>query len=187
MASTLEALLLAQVSTAFDNTPQLVSTTTLGSPAASVTYTVVTPYQRILCVWNAASTRASNPADSLLLRVNGSSSNAYASSYIQSVTGTVTGTATGSLVSSIQVGTITASTATLNYWASGSFVVDGANTSSHNTTVQGTACAFPTASSSYVGVYSGMYVAGTPVTSVTLLAANGNINTGSSFSFYGLT
>jgi hypothetical protein len=184
VASTFETLLLAQYSNLLSSVPQLLSSTTLTGTTASVSYTVVTAFPRILVFWG-GSCSASAAAEQLYLQFNADSAAHYLWSVNQNNNATVSGTTGGSLVDQIQIGTITAGTATADYWSSGSFIVEGANQTTHFPTAVGTGTAYTSSTSNYVGVYGGQYVQATPITKVTLLPASGSFNAGSSFSFYG--
>lgn len=186
---TVALLTYAQMCYATNNLPLLLSTTTLGSSTASVTYNVVNPYNRIMVGWGANGTTAANGVQ-LQLQMNGNTASTYLWAINQSSTNTVSGSSSSGLASSIQVGTITAGSATTNYWSSGTFFVEGTNQSTHNPTVVGIGTAFATDANppvAWVGTYGGQYVSNVPVTSLTLFPLTGSFNAGSYFAFYGLS
>lgn len=180
------ALLLAltNLSQISSSQPQLLSTVTLAATSASVTYTVITPYPRILACWGGSC--SGTGAQAVELTFNGDSASHYVQTQNENATATVSG-ATTNPTASIKVGNMPGTGATANYWASGSFLIEGANQSSHFPTIDGTGTAFQSGTSAWVGAYGGMYLEATPITTVTLQPATGSFAAGSAFSFYGLT
>lgn len=192
MASTIEALLLAQVSVLGNNSPQLVQSTILNATTASVTYTVTTAHPRIQIIWSAACTASGGQV--LLLQFNGDTTNThYADNQNENSVSTVTGSTTNPVAAGpptgIKLGVIsgTGGSYTTNYWASGQTMISDANQSSHFPTLYGNAMSFQTGTTAWVGTYGAIYLQATPITSITLLPATGNFASGSTFSFYGLS
>ena len=185
MASTFETLLLSQYAFLLSSTPQLLSTATLTAPTtASVTYTPTSPVTRILCLWGARSSFAAT-AVQLYLQMNGDTAAHYTYCANQNNNTTVAGAYSNGLATAIQIGTITAASGNANYWASGMFVVEGADQTTHAVTAQGTGAAVTSNTNMYSGTYSGMWAATTPITSLTLSPASGSFIAGSQFTFYG--
>jgi hypothetical protein len=182
MASTLEALLLANYQYLYNNVPLVESTQLLLAPAATVTYTVVTPTNRIWCMWR-ATTSASATTENFQVQVNGVATSSYIWQDIQGVNSTSSAGSSGAATTSVAMGNVTGATATANYYSSGNFIVDGCNQTSKFITVQGTSAMFISTTSSIAGTYTGQYNAVGPVTSLVLSAAVGNFTTGSEFTF----
>lgn len=185
MASQLELYLASQNGYLGTVLPQLVSTTTLAAPAATVTYTVTVPYNRIWCVWRANSSNAST-VQSLEARINGAATSSYLWQDFQANNATLTGASSGALTTSMILGTVTGTTSTANFFSSGDFLIDGANQSATYVTAQGKSGNFITATNTNLGVFTSQYDVLGVVTSVTLLLSAGNFVAGSQFSFYGL-
>lgn len=167
------------------NTVQLLSTTTLSAPSASVVIPVPAgvSYNFLRVQWRAKSSTAV-AAEQLYLQLNGDTGNDYLWQNDQANNATVAGTSSGGVVNKIQVATITAATSTANFFSSGSFEIGGASDATNFKTVVGTATAYATSTNSWAGVYAGQWSGG-PVTTITLFPATNNLVTGCIFSLYG--
>jgi hypothetical protein len=182
MASTFEALLLAQYGYLLQNVPIIESTQLLVAPAATVTFTVVNPTNRIWCLWD-ATTSASATTENFQVQLNGVVSSSYIWQDIQGVNSTSSAGSSGAATTSIAMGNVTGATATANYRSSGSFIIGGCNQTSKFITMEGTSAMFISTTSSIAGAYTGQYNAVGPVTSVVLSVAVGNFTSGSQFTF----
>lgn len=167
-----------------NNIPQLLYETTLGTTGPA-TYTVVIPYNRILCTWYARSS-VTGSAFNVDLQMNGDSAAHYLWQITQGNGATATSQGSGGLASFIEIGVVPGTSATANYWGSGQFIVDGANQANTFPTAQGTSCAFASSTSGYMGMYGGQYVELGVITSLALTSTGGSFIAGSQFSFYGL-
>lgn len=185
MATQLELYILGQTGYLETVLPQQVGAQTLLAPTASVTYTVVTPFNRIWCQWRANSSNATT-ALNLEVRLNGASGSSYLWQDLQANNSTVTGTPSAGTATSMLLGTITGNSSTANYFSSGDFIIDGANQSASFMTAQGKSTNFVTSTNSFISQYGGQYNVLGALTSVTLLPSAGNFTTGSQFSFYGM-
>jgi hypothetical protein len=186
MADEVEAFLLAQYGYISSNQPMLLNSQVLLAPAASVTYTVVTPFPRIQCFWSASCSNATT-TQQIWLQYNGDAGSNYLWQKLEINTASVAGTGSSGTAIHASVGSTVGTSVTADYWSSGDFVIDGANQSAHYATHQGKYSAFAGTSSTFVGIASGQHNVLGVVTSVTLTPNAGNFVAGSSFSFYGLT
>lgn len=165
--------------------PTQIATQTLGSNAASVTFSSIPAFNHISVTWK---TRASDAvtAEQLFLRFNGDAASHYLWEINQANNAAaVSGGTSGALVAQIQIGTIPAASATTGYFGSGQFTVAFFNDITNLTTVQGTACAFANTTTMWNGTYSGLYNQAATITSLTLFGVGGNLVAGSRFSLYG--
>lgn len=185
MASALELLLLTQVNYLMNNTPQLLQTVSVGVTTSSVTLTVPAGYKRMAVNWRVRST-VSNLAEQLYLQFNGDTASHYMWENLQSNNATVSGASAGGLTTAIQVATVTGGTSSANFFASGSFIVDGIADATNYATVAGNGSAYSTATNAWVGTYGGMWGNSSLVTSMQLHCSSGSIAAGSTFSMYGL-
>jgi hypothetical protein len=164
--------------------PTQISTQTLGSNAASVTFSSIPAFNHISVVWKARSS-AAVLAEQLYLRFNGDSAAHYFWEKVEGNNATLTSGSSGGAVAFVQMGTITGASGTANCFGSGNFTVAYFNDTTNFSSVQGTACTLVSSSNLYNGTYSGLYNQATSITSLTLFAATGNLVTGSRFSLYG--
>lgn len=186
---TISLVTYAQLCYVVNNLPVLLSTTTLGSTTASVTYSIATPYPRIRVEWNTRTSGAVNSTP-LYLQMNGDNGANYQQSFIENHITSVTGNSSTSLTTQIQIGSTSGASGTSGYWGAGSFIINGANQSIFGPIAIGMGTAYVASGgspNSYSGIYGGEYVVATPLTSVTLSLGAGGFIAGSSFSFYGLT
>lgn len=180
-----QRLTAAALNSALTVFPTLLQTTTVTSPLSSQILTVPAGYQRVKVNWRIRSSVA-GAAEQLFLRMNGDTGSHYLWQVDQSNNATVAGSSSGALAAQIQIGTVTGSTATANYFASGEFVVDGIADATNFATAIGIGAAFATTTNSFAGDYSGQWAQSAVVTSLTLFCATGNIAAGSVISIYGL-
>lgn len=165
---------------------QLIQTVPITTTTASVTVTIPTGFNRIKVFWRGRMSDAV-VAEELLLRLNGDSANHYLWEVNQSNnTGAVSGGASGAAVALIQVGTITGNSATALYYGSGEFTIDGVSDTTNYKTVSGVGYGGVTTTNQYVGVYGGLYISASAVTSFTLYGNSGSWLTGGSISVYGV-
>lgn len=164
--------------------PTQIATQTLGGTAASVTFSSVPAFNHISMIWKARGDSAAT-AVQFFGRLNGDTASHYVWQVNQANNATVAGTDGGGLVAQMQLGTMTAATSTANYFSSGQFTIAYWNDATNFATVQGTTCAFVTATNSFGGTYSGLYNQAVTLTSVTVFPASGNFVAGSRFSLYG--
>lgn len=164
---------------------QAAPTVTLGTTTASVTFSgLSTAVNSFLVKWSARCSDA-NAAEQFKVQLNGASGSSYIWEVNQANNTTVAATTSAGASTFIQIGTVTAASATADYWASGMFTVDNGSASQFPT-VQGTAAAFATTTNMWCGVYSGLYAVATTVTSITMFGATGSFVAGSQFSIYGM-
>lgn len=163
---------------------QAAATQTLNATTASVTFSGLPAANGFLVKWSARCSDA-NVAEMLFLRFNGDSGSNYLWEVNQANNATVAGTSSGAAVAQIQIATTTANSATADYFATGSFVVDPGGTGQY-TKANGTASAFATTTNMWSGVYGGQWLSTATVTSITLQGATGSFLAGSQFSIYAL-
>lgn len=185
MASTYEAMLLAQLSYLVHNSPALLQSTTLGSNQSSVTLNVPsnTAYNTIRVNWRA---RTDNAVTSQLinLRVNGISSSSYLTSKMEAHNSTQTDAL--ALTTSWQIGNVTGASGTAAYVAGGRAEIYGAQDSANQLTMVATSGCWTGSADAFTGSYAGNLSGwNATVTSVTILPAAGNFVAGSVFSMFG--
>lgn len=165
---------------------QIAATQTLGSTTASVTFSGLPAGVNAFKVrWSARCSDA-NAAEQMKLQINGATGSSYIWEVNQANNTTVAATTSAGASTFIQIGTVTAASATADYWASGEFTVDNGISAAKFPNVQGTAAAFATTTNMWCGVYSGQYVVAGPVTSLTMFGATGSLIANSQFSIYAL-
>jgi hypothetical protein len=151
------------------NTFQQLQTTTLSGTQTSVILTVPTgtAYNFLTVKWRVRGATAV-AGEQMWLQLNGDSGNNYLWQINQANNATVAGSASGAAVAKIQIATTIGSSATANYFASGSFEIGGASDTANFKTVQGTATAYSSTTSSWGGTYAGQWNSTAAVTSITL-------------------
>ena len=185
MTSTYEGLLLGGLGYLTGNLPQLLSSTTLAAPAASVTYTVASQFNRVMCDWRAMCNAAVTVAN-MQVQFNGDTASHYLWQDVQGSSSTPNANSPGAATTYIAQGNVPGTSAATDYFASGSFIVDGCIQGNTFMTVHGTSCAFVNTTTSYAGTYAGQYLAAVQLTSITLFPGSGSFTAGSQFTFYGL-
>ncbi|HEV2346440.1 MAG TPA: hypothetical protein VGS97_20240 [Actinocrinis sp.] len=164
---------------------QAAPTQTLGTTTASVTFSgLPTGVNAFKVRWSARCSDA-NAAEQFKVQLNGAVGSSYIWEVNQANNTTVAATTSAGASTFIQMGTVTAASATADYWASGEFTVDNGGASQFPN-VQGTAAAFATTTNMWCGVYSGLYAVAGSVTSITMFGATGSFIAGSQFSIYAL-
>jgi len=165
---------------------ELISTTILGSSAASVTFsglgTSAAAYKHLQIRVTGRSDRGAN-GDGFGIRFNGDSGANYARHYLY---GEGTGVFSGSNTAATFAGAInvTASTSPASVYSTGVVdVLDFANVSKYTTVrnFNGTPAA-----GYFVSLGSGLWLNTAAITDITLYCISGNMVTGSRFSLYGL-
>lgn len=162
---------------------QVQATQVLGATTASVTFSSLPALNGFIIKWAARCSDA-NAAEQLYMRFNGDTGANYDWEVNQANNTTVAGT-TGNGATFVQVGTVSASSATANYWSTGYAIVNPGGTGQF-TTVVGTGSAFGTTANMWVGVYGGQWNSTATVTSITLQGATGSFLANSRFSIYSL-
>lgn len=186
---TVALLTYAQTCYISNNLPTLLSTTTLGSTTASVTYNVTSLYNSMMVRWSASSTAAVT-STTLIVTCNGDTGSHYLSAILENSSGSVSGSFGSGITTGMQAATMAGASDTANYWSSGVFFLDGTNQTGHAPTLVGTATQFTsTAPLGHMGMYSGQWLSVAGVSSVTLApgSGGGSFAAGSVFSFYGLS
>lgn len=165
-------------------TPSQIGTQTLGSPAASVTFSAIPAHTSLRLHWHARCD-GSGSTQLLLMRVNGDTGSTYHRQYTEAIGGGGSGSSGSTGQSSLLGGQVAATSATANYFAGGSMTWTGWAGAAGWPTVVSTCSAFVTgATTSTVGTYCGQYTVAGPYTSITLYPASGNFVAGSTFSLY---
>lgn len=184
MASTFELLALTQANFLQNNTPQLIATTKLAAPAASIAITVPAGYSSLMGVWGARSSQASAVVN-MVIRLNADTGNNYLWQEVQVENTTVTGANSSGVTSFIQIGIAPGASATANYYGAGDFTIPAPGGALFKTVI-GKSFGIDSTSDSFVGTYGGQWLNTAVITSVTLIATAGNLVAGSQFSLYGL-
>lgn len=161
---------------------QAAPTQVLAATTASVTFSGLPAANGFMVAWSARCSDA-NAAEQLYLRFNGDTGNNYLWEVSQANNTTVAATTSGAAVAFIQIATVTANSATANYFANGSFVVDPGGTGQF-TTASGHANASATTTNMWSGTYGGQWLSTATVTSITLQGATGSFLAHSKFSIY---
>ena len=163
---------------------QAAVTQVLGSTTASITFSGLPAINGYMLKWSARMSDA-NAAEQLYLRFNGDTGSNYLWEVNQANNAAVAGTTSGAAVAFIQAGTVTANSATANYWATGFVIVNCGGTGMY-TTATSYGSAFATTTNMWAGVYGGQWNSTATVTSITMLGATGSFLTGSRFSLYAM-
>jgi hypothetical protein len=187
MASTFEALLLAQMNYLLNNTLILLAATTLSTPSANAVLNVPsgTNYNNLKVFWRARSVTAV-VAEQMFLQFNGDTGNNYLWEVDQANNATIAGSTSGAATSKIQIATVPAGNATANYFGSGEFTVGGANDATNFKTAAGVGTAYGATNNMWTGTYGGQWNSAAAVTSLTITANGGNLAAGCRFSLYGM-
>lgn len=167
-----ELLLLGQYSYLLSSVPTVQQVTTLTASAASVSLPVPAGFNTLTVKWRVRA-GDSNPGEQMWLTFNGDTGNNYLWQVLQGNNASAASTSSGAAVAKIQIATIAGNSATANYFSQGTFDVGGASDATFKT-VQGTAAAFSSTTSSWTGVYSGQWLSTATIQSIGL-AANGNL------------
>ena len=153
----------------------------LTATTASVTFSSIPTYPRLVLFWRARLS-AAGPQD-INLQIDGNNGSQYLYNYIDAVNGATDAHHSGGLVTSIIVGTADGNTA--NYFASGDLSLDGWANATGYLTMAGTWANFSTTTTDIVGAIGGLYQGVGPHSSFTLTPASGSFAAGSQFSLYG--
>jgi hypothetical protein len=184
MASTYEALLLAQVAYLQATAPSI-STQKVTSATASVTFSSISAnFNHLSLMWNCRGDAAVS-AQQLFMQINGNTGSvAYTNERMEAVNATtVTGSNSGA-TNEIQAGTMTAASATAFYPSCGQIFFPYASDATNYACAVGVGYAQPTATTGYAGVYGGLLAVAGAITSIKLFPNAGNFATGE-FSLYG--
>jgi hypothetical protein len=160
------------------NTYEAIATQTLGSAAASVTFSSISgSYTDLIIVSNIAN----STNDSLYFRINGDTGSNYSTTWLYgngtvAASGRQTSNTTGILSGAIQVGL-----SSTNY---GSSIIQIMNYS--NTTTYKTALTRWGLGNAETNATVGLWRSTSAITSVTILPGAGNLASGSTFSLYGI-
>ena len=163
----------------------LISTTILGTSAASVTFSNLgdysSTYKHLQIRSVGKTTLSGDGAENLVLRFNGDTGSNYARHFLQAQSSTAT---SGNAVSTSYVsGGILPTNAIAAFGVNVCDVLDAYSTTKNKTTR--TFYGSPSALS-FVGLGSGVWLNTASITSITLSSSGGNLNTGSRFSLYGI-
>lgn len=164
--------------------PQLLGSSTLTGSAASITVTIPAGFNHLQGIWTGRSDAVATAA-SLQLRFNGDNGSNYLWQQLEANNASSSASSSGGATTAARIGAVPAASASADYWGSGSFTVGGIAAAASFKVAVGGSSAFVTTTNSYVGTYSGQWNSLSTITSVSLLAASGNLVTGSSLSIYG--
>lgn len=162
--------------------PGQVGSSILNITTASVTFSSIPAFNRIVVYWRAR-TSASGLTD-LLVRIDGNTGSNYLWSKGGGINGAASAAHAGALTTSMKAGILDATTA--SYFSSGTFTIDGWVNSTGFTTLSGTGALFSTTTVDAAEAYSGQFNVVGPHTSITLLPGTNSFAAGSQFSLYGM-
>lgn len=184
MASTFEALLLAQVNYLQNNTPQLIGTTILGASAASISITIPSGYNHLQCTYTGRQDSGSGGAF-CFVRINGDSGANYTWQGLYGNVSTATSSNAAGAVSGIRLGVLPGSGDTANYFGTGAFTLGNVGSAVFKP-LSGHFQGPITTTNGYAGTYGGIWASTAAITSVALFPNSGNLIAGSSLTIYGL-
>jgi hypothetical protein len=166
-------------------TYELIETQILGSNAASITFsglaTYASTYKHLQIRATARSSRAAFTSDVLLTRFNADTGSNYASHHLLGNGSSVSSSAFTSQTSTINY-VIANDTVANNFGAVVMDILDPYSTTKNTTT----RTIIGITSGAFITLNSGLWMNTASVTSITLLAQNGNLMIGSRFSIYGI-
>jgi len=179
----------AGVSGEVTGTYELISTTILGSNAASVTFsslgTYLSTYKHLQIRFTGKVSKAETGQE-LAIRVNGISTNSYSWHYIRGSGSSVT-SANGTTTNGMFLGQFTADNATASTYGGGIIDLLDTYSTSKNKTFRGLS-GVSTGGLTRINLYSGLFQSTNAVDSISIFSQNfsDNIITGSRFSLYGI-
>ena len=165
---------------------ELISTTVLGSSAASVTFssldTLAASYKHLQLRMTMRGQYASDPESYFWMRINGVTTNSYAAHYLQ---GNGSSVSSGALtnMAGMWFGWGTNNASTSKYGAAVVDILDFSQTTKNKTIRSLTG---EIGASNSIALHSGFFNSTAAVTSVTVYQPKANIESGSRFSLYGL-
>lgn len=163
---------------------QIAPTQTLGALTASVTFSSIpSGITRLVLFWRTRGDQ-SNPAEQILMQLNGDTGSHYVWQTSEAHNTGSAPTQSGALTTSIQIGTMTAATATASYFSNGQLTIDGVNDGTNFPTCSGYGTAVATTTNCYSGTYGGVYAVAAKVTSVKIFPNSGNFLSTSDFSVF---
>lgn len=167
------------------NTVQELYTTTLTGSQASVVLPVPTgsAYNFLTVKWYVRCDNAVT-GQQMWLQLNGDTGTNYLWEANQANNATVAGSTSGAAVVHGQIATIVGSSATANFFSSGSFEIAGASSANFKTVV-GSGTAYSSTTSMWTGLYGVEWGSTAAVTSVTLAPNAGNFIAGCIFTLLG--
>lgn len=169
----------------WSSTPTRIATNTLSGTAASVTFSSIpSTFTTLKLLWRGRSDNAITNV-TVSVRVNSDSGNNYIWQQGESSASAISGSNSGGATSSLKVGNASGSTATANYFGSGTCWFNGWNQSTAFLQIFGEAVCPTSATNIFLGMYGGEYVVATTYSSITILPGAGNFIAGSSFTLYG--
>lgn len=180
MASTLELWLLTRM----QNVPQLIGTTILSGPAASISISVPSGYNQLQCIYTGRQDSGSGGAFAFV-RLNGDTGANYVWQGLYGNVSTATSANAGAAVTGIRVGVISGSGDTANYFGTGSFVIGNVGSTVFKP-LSGHFQGPISTTNGYAGTYGGLWQSTAAVASVALFPFTGNLVAGSSLTVYGL-
>jgi hypothetical protein len=164
---------------------ELISTTTLGTATASVTFSSLGDYAstyKHLQIRSLAKTTVSGTgAEDLVLRLNGDTGSNYARHVFQ---GNGSGVTSGAATSTSYLSAGLAATNAIDAFSGGVCDVLDAYSTTKNKTVR-TLTGY-SGGLAFISLRSGVWVNTASITSITLSSTGGNLNIGSRFSLYGI-
>lgn len=174
---------MAQTASLAANTAQLVKPVILTASTASVTFSAVPAYTNLQLVWR-AQLSAAGPTD-VLIQIDGSGGSNYLWAKLSGHLAAASSSNSGALTTSSKIGVVGGLTA--GYFANGIVNLAGWSSSTGYLTMSGTSCTWNAATADWEEVYSGLYAAVGPHTSLTVFPATGSFTAGSEFSLYGMS
>ena len=179
----------AGVSAAPTGAYELISSTILGSNAASVTFSSLGTYSstyKHLQIRFTGKVSKVEAGQELALRVNGISTNSYSWHYMRGNGSTVIGD-NGTTTNGMFLGQFTADNATASSYGGGVIDLLDPYSTSKNKTFRGLS-GVPTGGMTRINLYAGLFQSTNAVDSISIFSQNfsDNIITGSRFSLYGI-
>ena len=165
------------------NSPQLLGSTILAAPAASIPITIPPGFNHLHGIWTGRQDSGSGGAF-CFLRLNGDAGNNYTFQKVYGSGAVTTSANAGGGTNGIHIGVVPCSGDTANYFGTGSFNVGNASSAVFKP-VSGHFAGMVSATNGYAGESGGIWVLTTVVTTVTLVPLSGNLVAGSSMSIYG--
>jgi hypothetical protein len=161
--------------------PGLISSQTLSSSTASITFSSLPAFSHFTIRWHARGD-AATVTQNMNMQVNGVTSSSYLSQFVDANNTTVAGNL--SLTANLLIGTLPGTSSNANYFGAGIVEINGAQDANY-TPIVATSVNLGNSATGIAGVFGGATTGIGPVTSVKLYPASGNFVSGSRFSIYG--
>jgi hypothetical protein len=170
-------------------TMKLIGKQTLGSAAASVTFSSIpSTYTDLLITYSARSIRSGQRADNINIRFNGSSATNYSYRYLEG-NGSTVGSFNGSAQAQLIVGYSTAATATASTFASGEIYIPNyaGSTAKSVSSTSVTEHNGGTSGDAFILAFAGLWSLTDAITSVEVISQVANFAADSSFYLYAIS